>query len=130
MVVFMQTTIQNKGIEIEFDANLLSSTSPLKWNVFGNWSRNRNEVTKLEGTESLFLDGFAGSSSRAVLGQPLVCFGSKFATDTNSTLILDSNGFPTVAPIEGVIGDPNQRGSNWNIIKLQNITLSTLLTLR
>jgi hypothetical protein len=39
--------------------------------VFGNWSRNRNEVTKLEGTESLFLDGFAGSSSRAVLGQPL-----------------------------------------------------------
>jgi hypothetical protein len=75
MVVFMTTTIQNKGIEIEFDANLLSSTSPLKWNVFGNWSRNRNEVTKLEGTESLFLDGFAGSSSRAVLGQPLVCFG-------------------------------------------------------
>jgi hypothetical protein len=26
-------TIQNKGIEIEFDANLLSSNSPIKWNV-------------------------------------------------------------------------------------------------
>jgi hypothetical protein len=38
MVVFIViSTIQNKGIEIEFDANLLSSTSPLKWNVFGNW---------------------------------------------------------------------------------------------
>jgi hypothetical protein len=35
--------------------------------VFGNWVET--EVTKLEGTESLFLDG-AGSSSRAVLGQP------------------------------------------------------------
>jgi hypothetical protein len=43
---------------------------PLKWNVFGNWVET-DEVTKLEGTESLFLDGFAGSSSRAVLGQPL-----------------------------------------------------------
>jgi hypothetical protein len=33
-MVFIIITIQNKGIEIEFDANLLSSTS-LKWNVFG-----------------------------------------------------------------------------------------------
>jgi hypothetical protein len=32
-------------------------------------------VTALQGTESLFLDGFAGSSSRAVLGQPLVFYG-------------------------------------------------------
>jgi TonB-linked SusC/RagA family outer membrane protein len=122
-------TIQNKGIEIEFNANLLSSNSPLKWNVFGNWSRNRNEVTKLDGTESLFLDGFAGSSSRAVLGQPLgVLWGGKFATDTNGTLILDSNGFPTVAPIEGVIGDPNPnwRGAIGTSFSYKNITLSTL----
>jgi hypothetical protein len=35
-------------------------------------------VTALQGTESLFLDGFAGSSSRAVLGQPLgVLWGGK-----------------------------------------------------
>ena len=122
-------TIQNKGIEIEFDANLLSANSPIKWNVFGNWSRNRNEVTELKGTESLFLDGFAGSSSRAVLGQPLgVLWGGKFARDTNNTLILDSNGFPTVAPIEGVIGDPNPnwRGAIGTSVSYKNLTLSTL----
>jgi hypothetical protein len=47
-------TIQNKGIEIEFDANLLSSNSPIKWNVFGNWSRNRNKVTALRELSLLF----------------------------------------------------------------------------
>jgi hypothetical protein len=51
-------------------------------------------VTKLEGTESLFLDGFAGSSSRAVLGQPLGVLWEVNLTDTNSTLILDSNFLP------------------------------------
>jgi TonB-linked SusC/RagA family outer membrane protein len=122
-------TIQNRGIEIEFDANILSSTSPIKWNVFGNWSRNRNKVTQLDGTESLFLAGFTGSSSRAVLGQPLgVLWGGKFDKDTNEALILDSNGFPTVALSEGVIGDPNPdwRGAIGTSISFKNITLSTL----
>jgi TonB-linked SusC/RagA family outer membrane protein len=122
-------TIENKGIEVEFDANILSSSSPIKWNVFGNWSRNRNKVTKLDGTESLFLAGFTGSSSRAVLGQPLgVLWGGKFDRDTNGTLLLDANGFPTVAISEGVIGDPNPdwRGAIGTSISFKNITLSTL----
>jgi hypothetical protein len=60
-------TIQNRGFELEFDANILPSTSELNGMFFGNWSTNRNKITKLDGTSSLFLDGFAGSSSRAVL---------------------------------------------------------------
>jgi hypothetical protein len=58
-------TIQNRGFELEFDANILPSTSELNGMFFGNWSTNRNKITKLDGTSSLFLDGFAGSSSRA-----------------------------------------------------------------
>jgi hypothetical protein len=57
--------------------------------VFGNWSRNRNEVTELQGTESTILDGFAGSSSRAVLGQPLgVLWGKVNLQQILITLIL------------------------------------------
>ena len=122
-------TIQNKGIEIDFDANILSSNSSVKWNVFGNWSMNRNEVTQLDGTESLFLNGFTGSSSRAVLGQPLgVLWGGKFDRDTNGTMILDANGFPTVALSEGVIGDPNPkwRGAIGTSVSYKNFKLSTL----
>ena len=122
-------TIQNKGFELDFNANMLPNDSKLKWTVFGNWSTNRNEVTKLEGTESLFLAGFTGSSSRAVLGQPLgVLWGGKFDRDASGSLILDSNGFPTVADSEGVIGDPNPkwRGAIGTSLGFKNFTVSTL----
>ena len=86
----------------------MPSTSELKWNLFGNYSTNRNKVTKLTGTSSLFLDGFTGSSSRAVLDQPLgVLWGGKFDRDPSGNLVLDANGFPTAAESEGVIGNPN-----------------------
>ncbi len=122
-------TIENRGFEVEFNAALLPKDSKLKWNLFGNWSTNRNEVTRLDGTDSLFLSGFTGSSSRAVLGQPLgVLWGGTFDRDTNGTLILDSNGFPTVADSEGVIGDPNPdwRGAIGTSFEYKNFTISTL----
>jgi TonB-linked SusC/RagA family outer membrane protein len=122
-------TIQNKGIELEFDANILPSDSKIKWTVFGNWSKNKNEVTRLDGTSSLFLNGFSGTSSRAVLGEPLgVLWGGKFNRDVNGSLILDTHGFPTVASSEGVIGDPNPkwRGGIGTSIEYKNFKISTL----
>ena len=122
-------SIENKGIEIDFDINILPTGSALKWNIYGNWSTNRNKVTKLEGTESLFLNGFTGTSSRAVLGQPLgVLWGGKYDRNPNGSLILDANGFPTVALSEGVIGDPNPdwRGGIGTSISYKNFKLSSL----
>ena len=122
-------TIQNRGFELEFEGSILSMDSKLKWNVFGNWSTNRNEVTALEGTESLFLNGFTGSSSRAVLNQPLgVLWGGKFDRDASGALILDANGFPTAAASEGVIGDPNPkwRGALGTSFSYKNFKISTL----
>ena len=122
-------TIQNRGFELEFDANILPSASELKWNVFGNWSTNRNKVTKLDGTSSLFLNGFTGSSSRAVLDQPLgVLWGGKFDRDATGALILDSNGFPTAAESEGIIGDPNAdwRGAIGTSFSYKGFKISTL----
>jgi hypothetical protein len=37
----------------------------------GTFGTNRNKSTRLEGTTSILLTGFAGTSSRAVLNQPL-----------------------------------------------------------
>ena len=122
-------TIQNKGFELDFDANILPSTSELKWNLFGNWSTNRNKVTKLTGTSSLFLDGFTGSSSRAVLDQPLgVLWGGKFDRDSSGNLVLDANGFPTAAESEGVIGNPNPdwRGAIGTSFSYKGFKISTL----
>jgi TonB-linked SusC/RagA family outer membrane protein len=101
--------IENKGVELDFDISVLKD-GQFKWNIIGNWSQNNNEVTKLEGTTSVLLNGFTGSSSRAVLNQPLgVLWGGKFDRDSSGALVLDANGFPVASPVEGVIGDPNAR---------------------
>jgi len=101
--------IENEGLEIDLDMSILKN-SAFKWNVTGTFGANRNEVTKLIGSESILLNGFTGTSSRAVLNQPLgVLWGGRWDRDTTGELILDSRGFPTASSTEGVIGDPNPK---------------------
>jgi len=98
--------IENKGVELEFGFTPIKKKD-LTWNIYGNWSRNKNEVTKL-GVDNLFLGGFEGSSSYAAVGQQLgVIWGTKFDRDNTGKLVLDDNGFPVQAEVEGVLGDPN-----------------------
>jgi len=99
--------VKNNGIELELDLAIIRRPE-LNWNIYGNFTRNRNEVTKMAGTESISISGFAGTSSRAVLGQQLgVLWGAKWDREEDGSLILDEDGFPTLANAAGVIGDPN-----------------------
>jgi TonB-linked SusC/RagA family outer membrane protein len=119
-------TLENKGLELEIGADVVRK-GDFKWAIDVNWNMNRNKVTDLQGTESLFLAGFEGSSSRAVLNQPVgVLWGGKWARDESGKLILDANGFPTAADKEGVIGDPNPnwRGGVVNTFSWKNLSLS------
>ena len=121
-------SLENKGFEVDFSLDVIRSED-FTWNIYGNYSTNENEVTSLEGTESLFLAGFTGVSSRAVEGQPVgVLWGGRYDRNDDGSLVLDSNGFPTVALTEGVIGDPNPdwRGGLGTSFTYKNITLSTL----
>lgn len=100
-------TISNKGLE--FDAKLdVVDTRNFKWNLYGNLTRNRNNVDDLKGVQSIFLAGFTGASSRAVEGHALgALWGGKWERDEAGALVLDENGFPQQAIAEGVLGDPN-----------------------
>ena len=100
-------TISNNGLELDAKVNMVD-TRNFNWNLFGNFTRNRNMVEDLKGVQSIFLAGFTGSSSRAVEGYALgALWGGKFQRDSEGALILDANGFPQQAIAEGVIGDPN-----------------------
>ena len=100
-------TISNTGLELDAKLDVVD-TRDFKWNLYGNFTRNRNMVEDLQGVQSIFLAGFTGSSSRAVEGHALgALWGGKFQRGADGKLILDENGFPQQAIEEGVIGDPN-----------------------
>jgi len=100
-------TISNKGFEAELNLKVYDKNDFLV-NVYGNIGSNQNMVEDLSGAQSIFLDGFTGTSSRAVEGHALGAFwGVKWLRNDNGSLALDANGFPQAASTESVIGDPN-----------------------
>lgn len=125
-------TLENKGIELELGIDWLS-TNDFMWSTNFNWSTNENEVTDLQGTESIFLAGFAGTSSRAVEGEALgALWGVPYARDENGTLELTNNGFPTVNATEGVLGDPNPdwTGGVTNTFNYKGVSLDLVIDIK
>ncbi|GAA4849624.1 SusC/RagA family TonB-linked outer membrane protein [Algivirga pacifica] len=121
-------SLENQGIELEAGFQAIS-TGDFSLSFDANWTRLRNKVLSLNGTESLFLAGFTGTSSRAVEGQPLgVLWGSRFARDADGELILNENGFPTKDVTEGVVGNPNAdwRGGLGTTLKYKGVRLYVL----
>jgi len=121
-------TITNKGLELDWNINLVNNDN-LKWNLYGNFGANRNMVVDLAGVESIFLAGFTGSSSRAVAGYAMgALWSGRWERDAEGNLVLDANGFPTVAATEGVVGDPNPnwRGGFGTNLSAKGLTLNVL----
>ncbi len=100
--------VTNTGIEIDLNYNIINNQEKgLLVNLYGNFTKNNNLVESLYGTESVFLQGFSGTSSRAVEGEALgALWGGKWDRDDSGNLKLDANGFPILGE-EGLIGDPN-----------------------
>ena len=121
--------IENKGIEFDLGVNWLNR-GDFSISTSANFSRYRNKVLSLKGIESFFLAGFAETSSRAVEGQPLgVLWGVDFDKDASGKLILDAKGFPTAAPSESVLADPNPdwTGGITNTFRFKQFGLSVLI---
>jgi len=99
--------LKNKGLEFDFDLQLLKSKKGLNASIYGNFNNNRNEVTDIQGATSLALTSEA-ISSRAVIGHQLgTLWGTRALRNTDGTFNLDANGFPQLDTEQGVIGDPN-----------------------
>jgi TonB-linked SusC/RagA family outer membrane protein len=97
--------MENKGFEAVLNANPVRSRN-FNWDMTLNVTRNRNNVLELaEGVDQVFLGGFLGSSTRAVVGLPYgSIFGFGFYQDANGNRVIGEDGFP--------IADPNERAFN------------------
>ena len=122
--------IENHGVEADLGITWFKSVNG-NWNISSNlnWSKNKNKVLSLKGTKQFGLAGFASILSSAVPGYGLgALWGVGYDRDAKGSLILDGNGFPTVAPSESVLGDPNPDwiGAITNTIKYKTVTLTFL----
>ena len=121
-------TLQNSGIELELGVDLISD-GDFKWSLNGNFNRNRNVVTDLGDTETIFLNGFTGTSSRIIEGYSIgTLWGGRWDRDDAGNIVTDAFGFPAVAETEGVLGDPNPdwRGGLGTSLSFKGLSLSVL----
>lgn len=99
--------ISNKGVELDLGYKIIS-TPDVTWEITANWSKNKNIVEDLSGVAEYSLNGFTGSTSSVVEGEPFgVIWGNDFLRNDDGSLQLDSNGFPIADPESSVLGDPN-----------------------
>ncbi|HPI81572.1 MAG TPA: TonB-dependent receptor, partial [Cyclobacteriaceae bacterium] len=99
-------TMTNKGIELDMNYTIFKNRD-WKFDIYGNYNDNKNEVTDLQGTASIELTT-QSISSRAVQGYPLgVLWATRAQRNADGSLALDANGFPQIDPDQGVVGDPN-----------------------
>lgn len=122
-------TLENKGVEVDLGLQLYKKKD---FTISSNFifSKNKNTVLSLKGTQSIFLNGFTGSSSRAVEGYSVgTLWGEDFERDNKGALVLNANGFPVgKASNEQIIGNsnPDWTGSATLSFQYKNLTVSGL----
>lgn len=97
--------IQNSGIEIVLDGNILKNTDKLNWSTSINFSKNTNKIVELSDAIGFYpLGSYDNISIRAMQGGLYGdIYGTKFlrvedpASEFNGQLILNGNGLPQAA---------------------------------
>lgn len=129
----------NKGIELTLNA-IPVQTKKFTWNLDVNFTKNTNEVLELaEGVENVFLAGFVGSQTRAVVGESYgSIFGNDWLRDDNGNILIvdDPNawnyGYPESDPDETNLGNvmPNWTMGINNSLTYGDFALSFLFDIK
>ncbi|TBW27427.1 SusC/RagA family TonB-linked outer membrane protein [Gramella sp. KN1008] len=125
--------VTNTGYEVSLSGTPIR-TEDFEWNISTNWTTYENVVEELvEGVESVTLNGFSGTSSRAVVGESYgAIFGNRYARNDAGEILIDDDGYPLLASTDGVIGDPipDWLGGINNQFQYKNLGLSFLIDIR
>lgn len=111
--------VQNKGVEVVFDARVLDNPRGLSWSLNANYSHNKNEVldiSKSLGVTQYTLGGFDDLAIRAVAGGLYgEIWGHQYlrvadeASPFFGQLLLSGAGVPQRDPVQKLLGDQQAR---------------------
>lgn len=130
--------IVNHGWELVSTIRFVTPELSKHWryDLTANFTRNRNIVNSLDGSEfniALESTGLASTSSRVISGQPYgVLFGTAWQRDDQNRIIVNSQGYPMMAAQQEIIGDPNPDfllGIR-NRLSFKSVVLSFLIDIR
>jgi TonB-linked SusC/RagA family outer membrane protein len=127
-------SIENKGIELQLNGSPVYGKD-FQWEIFVNWSKNKNEVVELlDGIENLQLGSFQGGVTiNALVGQP---YGQIMGTDftyLNGERVVGPNGrYVLNNSSNNVIGDinPDWVGGVRNKFTYKNFSLGFLIDMQ
>lgn len=124
--------IETKGIELVVNAVPIK-TGDFTWETAFNYTRYRNKVLALgPGLDNLFRNGFTGSGSFAIPGQPFGVFYGNAYLKHDGKYLVDPDGFYIIDPEARVLGDPNPDwlGGWRNTFSYKGFYLTALLDIR
>lgn len=110
--VFNTGTVENKGIELSMRGTPIRTASGFSLELYGTYTRNRNEVTEISGGVSqLVIGGVSGMSIVAAKGMP---YGTFYAQDIRfdpqgRPIVSRTNGRPLLTPNAVYLGSYNPK---------------------
>ncbi len=123
-------TMTNKGFELEASYKIIYKND-IGLTLGGTYTQNKNEVTKLEGSDYIYLDGFISTSSGVAEGYGFGILRTRdFLRDGDDNYIYDPSKpkFPQAAKKDTLYGDPNPdfKASLYTNFRFKNFNLKIL----
>jgi len=127
--------IENKGIELELQGQILKSEKGLNWNIAVNWAKNKNQVNKLYSDLKKYQisSSWGSVTIEAIPGEAFgVIKAVGFKTNDKGNIIVGSDGIPlaSATPIEVGNVMPKWTGGINNSFEYRNFNASFLIDMR
>lgn len=125
--------VETKGHELTVTVVPIKKDK-VEWSITGNGTNYRNRVLELApGVDNIFLGGFTTPNVRAQAGSSYpIIFGSRYARNNDGAIIVDSDGYPTIAAENGPIGNvqPDYEVGITNSVSAFGFTFSAQVDIR
>ena len=127
-------SIENKGIEVQLNLTPVKA-GDFQWDIFVNWSKNKNKVVSLtEGIENLLLGSFQGGVTiNAQIGQPYGTIKGTDYTYLDGQKVVGANGrYVLNTSANNVIGNvtPDWLGGVRNKFSYKNLSFGFLIDMQ